>query len=91
VQDRVTSYQMDELRADESSSRRDQEEARRAFVNVDAAPIDPRAKEAALLRLGAASDEELAVFEGKLRADAFAAGASEREIREVQSTHPEHG
>jgi hypothetical protein len=82
---------MDERRTEKASSRGDPEEARRAFLNVDAAPPDPRAKEAALLRLGDASDEELAVFEGKLRADAFAAGASEREIREVQRAHPEHG
>ncbi len=69
----------------------DPEETRRAFLNVDSEPTDPRAKEAALRRLRDASDEELAVFEGKLREDALEAGASEQEIREAQSGHPEHG
>jgi hypothetical protein len=77
-------------RRDETASSRG-DEARRAFVNVGPEPTDPRAKEAALRRLGDASDEELAVFEGKLRGDAFDAGASEQEIREVQRAHPEHG
>ena len=82
---------MGDRRDEKASSRGDSEEARRAFLNVDRAPTDPRAKEAALRRLGDASDEELAVFEGKLRGDAFEAGASEQEIREVHRTRPEHG
>ena len=69
----------------------DPEAARRAFLNVDPEPTDPRAKEAALRRLRDAPDEELAVFEGKLRDDALDAGASEQEIREAQRTHPGHG
>jgi hypothetical protein len=51
---------------------------------------DPRAKETALRRLNAASDEVLAVFEQNLREDATAAGASEQEIRDAQAEHPEH-
>jgi len=51
---------------------------------------DPRAKEAALERLHAASDEILAVFEHDLREKARAAGASEQEIRDAQAEHPEH-
>ncbi|HTY97965.1 MAG TPA: hypothetical protein VMB91_13045 [Solirubrobacteraceae bacterium] len=51
---------------------------------------DPRAKEPALRRLHAASDEVLAVFEQNLRDDASAAGASEQEIRAAQAEHPEH-
>jgi hypothetical protein len=51
---------------------------------------DPRAKEPALERLHAASDEVLAVFEQTLRGDASAAGASEQEIRAAQAEHPEH-
>ena len=51
---------------------------------------DPRAKESALERLHAASDEVLAVFEQNLREDATAAGASEQEIRDAQAQHPEH-
>jgi hypothetical protein len=66
------------------------EEAVRAFLNVHPEPTDPRAKEAALMRLRDAPDEELAVFEGKLREDAVEAGASEQEIRNAQHTHPEH-
>jgi hypothetical protein len=82
---------MGDRRDETGSSRGESDEARRVFVNVDHEPTDPRAKEAALRRLGDASDEELAVFEGKLRGDAFDAGASEQEIREVQRAHPEHG
>jgi len=67
------------------------EEALRAFRQVGAEPTDPRAKETALRRLRDAPDEELAVFEGKLRDDALDAGASEQEIREAQRTHPGHG
>jgi hypothetical protein len=51
---------------------------------------DPRAKETALRRLHAASDEVLAVFEHNLRDSASAAGASEQEIRDAQAEHPEH-
>jgi hypothetical protein len=69
----------------------DPDEARRAFLNVDPEPTDPRAKEAALNRLRDAPDEELAVFADKLREDALRAGASEQEIREAQRSHPEHG
>jgi hypothetical protein len=70
---------------------RDSEEALRAFRQADPEPTDPRAKEAALRRLRDAPDEELAVFEDKLRDDALDAGASEQEIREAQRTHPGHG
>jgi hypothetical protein len=59
-------------------------------VNAEPQPVDPRAKEAALERLRDSTDEELAVFEGKLRDDALQAGASEQEMREAQATHPEH-
>jgi len=74
-----------------ASNEGDSEEALRAFRDVDPEPTDPRAKEAALRRLRDAPDEELAVFEGKLRDDALDAGASEHEIREAQRTHPGHG
>ena len=53
--------------------------------------VDDRTKEVALRRLRFAKDEELAVFEGRLREDALRAGATEDEIREAQRTHPEHG
>jgi hypothetical protein len=52
--------------------------------------VDREAKAAALRRLRFASDEELALFEGKLREDALRAGATEQEVREAQRTHPEH-
>ncbi len=52
---------------------------------------DPRAKEAALRRLRKAPEEQLAVFGDALREDALKAGASEQEIREAQTGHPEHG
>ena len=67
------------------------DEAVRAFLNVGATPSDPRAKEVALTRLRESSDAELAVFEGKLRDDALAAGASEQEMRQAQRDHPGHG
>jgi hypothetical protein len=51
---------------------------------------DPRDKDTALRRLHTASDEILAVFEDNLRDDARAAGASEQEIRDAQTEHPEH-
>ena len=49
------------------------------------------AKDLALRRLREAPDEELALFEGSLRRDALAAGATEQELREAQSGQPEHG
>ena len=79
--------QRDEIASNQGAS----EEDVRAFRQVDRVPTDPRAKEAALRRLRDAPDEELAVFEGKLRDDALDAGASEQEIREAQRTHPGHG
>jgi hypothetical protein len=63
----------------------------RAFGQAAPEPADPRAKEVALRRLRDAPDEELAVFERKLRDDALEAGATEREIREAQRNHPGHG
>jgi hypothetical protein len=53
-------------------------------------PLDSREQEIALLRLRDAPDEELAIFEGALRADAQAAGASEGQIRDAQRDHPGH-
>jgi hypothetical protein len=53
-------------------------------------PTDPRAKEATLRRLRDAPEEELAVFGDALREDALKAGASEQEVREAQTGHPEH-
>jgi hypothetical protein len=82
---------MGDHRDEIASNQPDSEAARRAFRQVDPEPTDPRAKEAALRRLRDAPDEELAVFEGKLRDDALDAGASEQEIREAQRTHPGHG
>jgi hypothetical protein len=67
------------------------DEAVRAFQEVNPKPVDPRAKEAALRRLHDASDEQLAVFEDKLRDDALQAGATEQEMRGAQRNHPEHG
>lgn len=51
---------------------------------------DAGAKDHSLRRLREASDEELALFEGRLRQDALAEGATELELREAQSGHPEH-
>jgi hypothetical protein len=82
---------MRDPRDETASNQGHSEEAARAFRRVDPDPTDPRAKEAALRRLRDAPDEELAVFEGKLRDDALDAGASEQEIREAQRTHPGHG
>jgi hypothetical protein len=82
---------MADHRGEIASNQGDSEEALRAFREADPEPSDPRAKEAALGRLRDAPDEELAVFEGKLRDDALHAGASEQEIREAQRTHPGHG
>lgn len=75
---------------DKVSGGGDSEEALRDLFRREPEPIDPRAKEAALERLRDARDEELAVFEDRLRQDAIGAGASEREIREAQARHPEH-
>jgi hypothetical protein len=69
----------------------DPDEARRASSDVDPESTDPRAKEAALNRLRDAPDEELALFESKLREDALRAGATEQEVREAQAGRPEHG
>ena len=81
---------MGDQRDEMANNQRGSEEAPRAFHEVDPEPTDPRAKEAALRRLRDAPDEELAVFEGKLRDDALDAGASEQEMREAQRTHPGH-
>jgi hypothetical protein len=51
---------------------------------------DASAKDYSLRRLRDASDEELAVFEGSLRRDALAEGATELELRKAQSGHPGH-
>ncbi len=67
------------------------EEAVRAFLNVGVGPSDPRAKEVALIRLRESPDEQLAVFEDRLRDDALDAGASEQEVRQAQRDHPGHG
>jgi len=82
---------MGDQRHEIASNQGDSEEAQRAFRQVDPEPTDPRAKEAALRRLRDAPDEELAVFEGKLRDDALRAGASEQEMRQAQRAHPGHG
>lgn len=66
------------------------DEAVHAFRHVDPEPTDPRAREVALHRLRDAPDEELAVFEGKLQANALEAGATEQEIRDAQRDHPGH-
>lgn len=66
------------------------DEAVHAFRQVAREPTDPRAKEVALHRLRDASDEQLAVFEGKFQADALAAGANEQEMRDAQRDHPGH-
>jgi hypothetical protein len=59
-------------------------------ASVTAEPSDPRVKEAALLRLRDASDEQLAVFEGHLRDSALRAGATESEMRAAERDHPGH-
>ncbi len=66
-------------------------EAVSAFLDVETQPSDPRAKEPALKRLRGAGDEELELFEGKLRDDALSAGATEQELRDAQRHHPGHG
>ena len=82
---------MGDRRHEKNSAQGRLEEAVRALLNVQPEPTDPRAKEAALMRLRDAADEELAVFEDKLREVAIQAGASEQEIRDAQRAHPEHG
>lgn len=67
------------------------DEALYAPPNAETEPGDPRAKEAALIRLRNSGDDELAVFEGRLRDGALDAGATEQEIREAQRHHPGHG
>lgn len=66
------------------------DEAVHAFRRVAPEPTDPRAKEVALHRLRDAPDEELAVFEGKLQANALEAGATEQEMRDAQRGNPGH-
>jgi len=58
---------------------------------IDPQRRDPSAKEFALRRLREAPDEELAVFEDRLRQNALAAGATEQELRQAQAGHPGHG
>jgi hypothetical protein len=53
--------------------------------------VEETPKDFSLRRLRDAPDEELALFEGTLRQDALAAGATEQELREAQSGRPEHG
>jgi hypothetical protein len=67
------------------------DEAVRTFLNAAVTPSDPRAKEVALTRLRESPDDELAVFEDRLRDDALDAGASEQEMRQAQRGHPGHG
>jgi hypothetical protein len=52
---------------------------------------DAGAKDVALRRLRESPDEELALFEDTLRQDALRSGATEQELRQAQSGHPEHG
>jgi hypothetical protein len=66
------------------------DEAVHAFRRVAPEPTDPRAKEVALHRLRDTPDEELAVFEGLLQANALEAGATEQEMRDAQRDHPGH-
>lgn len=61
-----------------------------AGEQVRGEPSGPHEKDAALERLRDASDEELAVFETNLRADALGAGATESEMRAAQRDHPGH-
>lgn len=61
-----------------------------AFRQVAPELTDPRAKEVALHRLRDAPDEELAVFESELQANALEAGATEQEMRDAQCDHPGH-
>jgi hypothetical protein len=82
---------MEEQRREEPFVKKaDTELAVRAFLKVDPKPTDPRAKEVALRRLRDAPEEELAVFGDALREYALNAGASEQEVRDAQTGHPEH-
>jgi hypothetical protein len=60
-------------------------------VETGAEQRDDGAKDFALRRLRESPDEELALFEDTLRRDALRSGATEQELREAQSGHPEHG
>ena len=67
------------------------EAAAAAGVTAAGATAGVSDKDLALRRLRESPDEELAVFEDRLRQDALAEGASELELREAQSGHPGHG
>jgi len=82
---------MGDQREEKTSTEGGPEPSVRAFLNVQPEPTDPRAKEAALMRLRDAPDEQLAVFADELRGVALEAGASEQEMRDAQRAHPEHG
>jgi hypothetical protein len=56
-----------------------------------AVKADAGDKDFSLRRLREAPDEELALFEDRLRQDALAAGATEQELREAQAGQPGHG
>ena len=60
-------------------------------VKAGAEQRDAGAKDFALRRLRESPDEELALFEDRLRRDALRAGATEQELRAAQSGHPGHG
>jgi hypothetical protein len=60
-------------------------------VEAGAEQRDPGAKDISLLRLRESPDEELALFEDRLRQEALRAGATEQELREAQAGHPGHG
>lgn len=60
-------------------------------VTAGAEQRDAGAKDFALRRLRDSPDEELALFEDRLRQDALRAGATEQELRAAQSRHPGHG
>jgi len=60
-------------------------------VEAGAEERDPGAKDFALRRLRESPDEELALFEDRLRRDALRTGATEQELRAAQSGHPGHG
>jgi hypothetical protein len=82
---------MDDQRQDERFKfEGDPDDALEALRKSGPTPTDPRAKEAALRRLRDAPEAELAVFADALREDALRAGASEQEVREAQTGHPEH-
>jgi len=60
-------------------------------VQAGAEQRDAGAKDLALRRLRESPDEELALFEDRLRGDALRLGATEQELRAAQSGHPGHG